>query len=44
MEIMFDDLTTEAQERLLDEAGVSKSEENKNLSYRPLGCESIRNE
>jgi hypothetical protein len=24
MEIMFDDLTSEAQERLLEEAGVSK--------------------
>ena len=27
MEIMFDDLTHEAQKRLLDEAGVSKPEE-----------------
>ncbi len=27
MEIMFDNLTPEAQERLLDEAGVSKPEE-----------------
>ena len=27
MEIMFDDLTTQAQERLLEEAGVSKPED-----------------
>ena len=27
MEIMFDDLTEDAQKRLLDEAGVSKPEE-----------------
>ena len=27
MEIMFDDLTPEAQERLLEEAGVSKPED-----------------
>jgi hypothetical protein len=27
MEIMFDDLTLEAQERLLEEAGVSKSKD-----------------
>ena len=27
MEIMFDDLTTEAQERLLDDAGISRPEE-----------------